>query len=68
MFGIDPNRLLLETGGGESMLPGIQDGDLPFIDAAETGSATSAYVPEIAGERLVKRVSAQAGWQPRADQ
>jgi phage repressor protein C with HTH and peptisase S24 domain len=61
-FGIDPDRLLLETAVGESMLPGIQDGDLLLVDATEDRFRSfGVYVLEIAGERLVKRV------QPKLD-
>jgi phage repressor protein C with HTH and peptisase S24 domain len=56
-FGIDPDRLLIETAVGESMLPGIQNGDLLLIDATESRFRNfGVYVLEIAGERLVKRV------------
>ena len=62
VFGIDPSRLLLETAVGESMLPGIQDGDLLLVDATEDRFRSfGVYVLEIAGERLVKRV------QPKLD-
>jgi phage repressor protein C with HTH and peptisase S24 domain len=61
-FGIEPERLLLETAVGESMLPGIQDGDLLLVDATENRFRSfGVYVLEIAGERLVKRV------QPKLD-
>ena len=47
---------------GESMLPGIQDGDLLLVDATENRFRSfGVYVLEIAGERLVKRV------QPKLD-
>ncbi len=62
VFGIDPSRLVLETAVGESMLPGIQDGDLLLVDAtADRFRSFGVYVLEIAGERLVKRV------QPKLD-
>ena len=62
VFGIDPDHLLLETAVGESMLPGIQDGDLLLVDATEDRFRSfGVYVLEIAGERLVKRV------QPKLD-
>jgi phage repressor protein C with HTH and peptisase S24 domain len=62
VFGIDPNRLVMETAVGESMLPGIQDGDLLLVDATENRFRSfGVYVLEIAGERLVKRV------QPKLD-
>ena len=44
------------------MLPGIQDGDMLLVDAAENRFRSfGVYVLEIAGERLVKRV------QPKLD-
>jgi phage repressor protein C with HTH and peptisase S24 domain len=61
-FGIEPDRLLLETAVGESMLPGIQDGDLLLVDVtANRFGSFGVYVLEIAGERLVKRA------QPKLD-
>jgi phage repressor protein C with HTH and peptisase S24 domain len=61
-FGIEPDRLLLETAIGESMKPTIQDGDLLLVDTTEdTFRGFGVYVLEIAGERLVKRV------QPKLD-
>lgn len=60
--GIEPDRLVLETAVGESMLPGIQPGDLLLVDASENRfRAFGVYVFEIAGDRLVKRV------QPKLD-
>src|SRR5579872_1204144 len=35
VLGVEPDRLLVETALGESMLPNIQDGDLLFVDTAE---------------------------------
>ena len=62
VFGIEPDRLLMETAVGESMLPGIQHGDLLLVDTTESRFRSfGLYVLEIAGERLVKRV------QPRLD-
>ncbi len=62
VFGIEPDHLLLETAVGESMLPGIQAGDLLLVDASEHRFRTfGLYILEIDGERLVKRV------QPRLD-
>jgi phage repressor protein C with HTH and peptisase S24 domain len=59
-FGIDPERLLIETAVGESMLPGIQNGDLLLLDGAENQFRSfGVYVLEIAGERLVKRVQSK---------
>jgi len=61
-FGIEPDRLLLETAVGESMVPTVQDGDLLLIDTTESRFRSfGLYVIEIAGERVVKRV------QPRLD-
>jgi phage repressor protein C with HTH and peptisase S24 domain len=61
-FGIEPDRLALETAAGESMLPGIQDGDLLLIDSTENRIGRfGIYVLEVGGERLVKRV------QPKLD-
>jgi phage repressor protein C with HTH and peptisase S24 domain len=61
-FGIEPDRLLMETAVGESMLPNIQNGDLLLVDATENRFRSfGVYVLEIAGERLVKRV------QPKLD-
>ena len=59
-FDIDPDRLLIETAVGESMLPGIRNGDLLLLDAAENRfRGFGVYVLEIAGERLVKRVQSK---------
>jgi len=61
-LGIDPERLLLETAVGESMLPGIHNGDLLLIDTTQNRfRGFGVYVLEVAGERLVKRV------QPKLD-
>ena len=61
-LGIEPDHLLLETAVGESMAPGIQDGDLLLIDATEARfRGVGIYVLETTGQRLVKRV------QPRLD-
>jgi phage repressor protein C with HTH and peptisase S24 domain len=57
VFGIEPDRLLMETAVGESMQPGIQDGDLLLIDGTENRFRSfGVYVLEIGDERLVKRV------------
>jgi phage repressor protein C with HTH and peptisase S24 domain len=62
VLGIEPDHLFVETAVGESMLPGIQDGDLLFVDTSEDRFRSfGVYVIEIAGERLVKRV------QPKLD-
>jgi phage repressor protein C with HTH and peptisase S24 domain len=56
-FGIEPDKLLLETARGESMLPRIHDGDLLLIDTTEQQFRSfGVYVLEVGGERLVKRV------------
>jgi len=61
-LGVEPEQLLVETALGESMLPGIQDGDLLLVDTSEARFRSfGVYVVEIAGERLVKRV------QPKLD-
>lgn len=62
VLGIEPDQLLVETAMGESMQPGIQDGDLLLVNSGETKVRSfGVYVIEITGERLVKRV------QPRLD-
>lgn len=61
-FGIEPKHLAVETALGESMQPGIQDGDLLFVDTSENRlSSFGVYVLEISAQRLVKRV------QPKLD-
>lgn len=61
-LGIEPEHLLLETAVGESMLPGIQNGDLLLIDSTDNRFRSfGVYVLEVGGERLVKRV------QPKLD-
>jgi phage repressor protein C with HTH and peptisase S24 domain len=61
-LGVQPEQLLVETALGESMQPGIRDGDLLFVDTSEDRFRSfGVYVVEIAGERLVKRV------QPKLD-
>jgi len=61
-LGIDAEHLLVETAVGESMQPGILNGDLLLVDSTDKRfSSFGVYVLEIAGERLVKRV------QPRLD-
>jgi len=61
-LGIEPENLLVETAIGESMQPGILDGDLLLVDTTDKRfHSFGVYVLEIAGERLVKRI------QPRLD-
>jgi phage repressor protein C with HTH and peptisase S24 domain len=61
-LGIEPDQLTVETALGESMEPGILNGDLLLVDTTDTHvHSFGVYVVEIAGERLVKRV------QPRLD-
>jgi phage repressor protein C with HTH and peptisase S24 domain len=62
VFAIEPDNLLMEIAVGESMLPGIRDGDLLLLDGSEQRLRSfGVYVLEIGGERLVKRV------QPKLD-
>jgi phage repressor protein C with HTH and peptisase S24 domain len=56
-FDIEPDKLLLETARGESMLPRIHDGDLLLVDTTDQQfHSFGVYVLAIDGERLVKRV------------
>jgi phage repressor protein C with HTH and peptisase S24 domain len=62
VLGVEPEQLSVETALGESMQPGIRDGDLLFVDTSENRFRSfGIYVVEVAGERLVKRV------QPKLD-
>jgi phage repressor protein C with HTH and peptisase S24 domain len=62
VLGIDPDRLLVETAVGESMVPTIQNGDVLLVDTGDNRfHSFGVYVLEVAGERLVKRV------QPKLD-
>jgi phage repressor protein C with HTH and peptisase S24 domain len=59
---IEPDQLLVETAVGESMEPGIQNGDLLLVDITDKRfHSYGVYVVEVSGERLVKRV------QPKLD-
>jgi phage repressor protein C with HTH and peptisase S24 domain len=61
-LGIEPDQLIVEIALGESMEPGIQDGDLLLVDTTDKRfHSFGVYVVEISGERLVKRV------QPKLD-
>jgi phage repressor protein C with HTH and peptisase S24 domain len=56
-FGREPGDLVLEIAVGESMEPGIRNGDLLLIDTTDrTFRNFGIYVIEARGERLVKRV------------
>jgi len=56
-FGREPGDLLLEVSIGESMEPGIRNGDLLLVDTTDrTFRNFGIYVIEARGERLVKRV------------
>lgn len=56
-FGRQPGDLVLETAVGESMEPGIHNGDLLLLDTTDQSFRNfGIYVIEVRGERLVKRV------------
>jgi phage repressor protein C with HTH and peptisase S24 domain len=56
-FGRDPGELILDIAVGESMEPGIRDGDALLIDTTDqTFRDFGIFVIEARGERLVKRV------------
>jgi phage repressor protein C with HTH and peptisase S24 domain len=56
-FGREPGDLILEIAVGESMEPGIRNGDLLLVDTTDqTFRNFGVYVIEARGERLVKRV------------
>jgi phage repressor protein C with HTH and peptisase S24 domain len=56
-FGREPGDLILEVTIGESMEPGIRNGDLLLVDTTDrTFRNFGIYVIEARGERLVKRV------------
>jgi phage repressor protein C with HTH and peptisase S24 domain len=56
-FRREPGDLILEIAVGESMEPGIRNGDLLLIDTTDrTFRNFGIYVIEARGERLVKRV------------
>ena len=57
VFDLDPDRVMLISAAGDSMEPGIRDGDLLLIDTCQAAfSEFGIYVFEARGERLVKRV------------
>jgi len=54
---LDPEQILLISATGDSMEPGIRDGDLLLVDTRQAAfSEFGVYVFEARGERLVKRV------------
>jgi phage repressor protein C with HTH and peptisase S24 domain len=56
-FNLHPQDVQLIRAVGDSMEPGIQDGDLLLVDTTQTGfTEFGIYVFEAQGERLVKRV------------
>jgi len=56
-FGREPGDLSLEVAVGESMEPGIRNGDLLLVDTTDQSFRNfGIYVIEVRGERLVKRV------------
>jgi len=56
-FNLHPLDVQLIRAVGDSMEPGIQDGDLLLVDTTHTGfTEFGIYVFEAQGERLVKRV------------
>jgi phage repressor protein C with HTH and peptisase S24 domain len=56
-FGRDPGDLILEIAVGESMEPGIHNGDLLLVDTTDrTFHNFGIYVIDVRGERLVKRI------------
>lgn len=57
VFDLDPKQVLLISAAGDSMEPGIRDGDLLLVDTRQAAfSEFGIYVFEARGERLVKRV------------
>lgn len=57
VFDLDPERVMLISAVGDSMEPGIRDGDLLLIDTrVEAFTEFGIYVFEARSERLVKRV------------
>ncbi len=56
-FDLDPKEVMLIAAVGDSMEPGIHDGDLLLIDTRPNGfTEFGIYVFEARGQRLVKRV------------
>jgi phage repressor protein C with HTH and peptisase S24 domain len=56
-FDLDPGQVMLISAAGDSMEPGIRDGDLLLVDTRQDAfTEFGIYVFEARGERLVKRV------------
>ncbi|HLZ64640.1 MAG TPA: S24 family peptidase [Aliidongia sp.] len=56
-FDLDPEQVMLISAVGDSMEPGIRDGDLLLVDTRPSNfTEFGIYVFEARGERLVKRV------------
>jgi len=57
VFDLDPAQVMLLSAVGDSMEPGIRDGDLLLVDTRSNAfTEFGIYVFEARGERLVKRV------------
>jgi phage repressor protein C with HTH and peptisase S24 domain len=57
VFELDPEQVMLISAAGDSMEPGIRDGDLLLVDTRQSDfNEFGIYVFEARGERLVKRV------------
>ncbi|HEV2677675.1 MAG TPA: S24 family peptidase [Aliidongia sp.] len=57
VFDLDPEHVMLISAAGDSMEPGIRDGDLLLVDTRQAAfTEFGIYVFEARGERLVKRV------------
>ena len=57
VFDLDPEQVMLILAVGDSMEPGIRDGDLLLVDTRSNAfTEFGIYVFEARGERLVKRV------------
>lgn len=56
-FDLDPEQVMLISAVGDSMEPGMRDGDLLLVDTRQDAfTEFGIYVFEARGERLVKRV------------
>jgi phage repressor protein C with HTH and peptisase S24 domain len=57
VLGLNHEEVLMETAMGDSMAPGIGDGDMLLVDIREPKiSDFGIYILEVRGEHLVKRV------------